>query len=400
MIQVIETDVIVFGGGIAGLWLFRCLHNLGYKVILLENNALGGGQTIKSQGIIHGGTKYTLSGTLTKASQCIAGMPDRWRKALQGEADVDLQEAEVLCPAHYLWSPGGLGSRLTTFFASKALRGRVDQLKAKDFPPVFQHKNFRGKIYQLNEIVLDISSVVKALSQGLENYIIKTDWNKDCRLVTEHNRIQYVDIQQAGLHIHVNAKKYVTTAGEGTQPLMDMWGIKEPEMQVRPLHMVMVRHRYPNPLYAHCIGTKAVPRMTITSHPDTDNRWVWYLGGEIAEEGNQRSAEEQIEVAQKELKALLPWVPMDDAQWGTLRINRAEPRQHSLLRPDAAFCQPVDNSVICWPTKLALAPNLSDQVLSLLRKSGVMSGGNQSFHMPEQLEHPDIAPSFWSECFA
>ena len=69
MKRVIAADVTIIGGGIAGLWLFRRLNNMGYtRLCLLENETLGGGQTIKSQGIIHGGIKYALSGNLTKAS--------------------------------------------------------------------------------------------------------------------------------------------------------------------------------------------------------------------------------------------------------------------------------------------------------------------------------------------
>ena len=57
-----QLDVLVFGGGAAGLW---CLHQLrrgGYHAILLESTALGSGQTIRAQGIIHGGGKYALRG--------------------------------------------------------------------------------------------------------------------------------------------------------------------------------------------------------------------------------------------------------------------------------------------------------------------------------------------------
>ncbi|WP_263082036.1 FAD-dependent oxidoreductase [Endozoicomonas sp. Mp262] len=396
MTQTINVDTVIIGGGIAGLWLFRALNLQGYKAVLLENDTLGGGQTVKSQGIIHGGTKYTLSGNLTKASQCIAGMPDRWRKALAGEGELDLSDSKILSQHHYLWSPGGLGSRLTSFFASKALRGRVDQLKPEQFPDIFRHQGFRGKVYQLNEIVLDIPTVVSALIKGLENRLIKVDWDNDTRLVTHNGEIQHIEIEQEGKKFELKASRYITTAGEGTANLMRLWGIKEPRMQVRPLHMVMVRHRHPEPIFAHCIGTKPVPRITVTSHPDTEGRWVWYLGGEIAEDGNNRTPEEQIRTAQKEIKALLPWVNLDQAEWGTLKVNRAEPKQSSLFRPDAAFCQAAGNGIVTWPTKLALAPNLSDEVIKMLKKADIQPSGNSDFALPHELPTPTITNPFWS----
>ncbi|OED41762.1 hypothetical protein ACH42_13085 [Endozoicomonas sp. (ex Bugula neritina AB1)] len=402
MIQTIETDVVVIGGGIAGLWLFRTLNLKGYNAVLLEQDALGGGQTIKSQGIVHGGTKYTLTGQLTGASQAIAGMPERWRKALVGRGgtnEPDLHEANILSEYHYLWSPGDIGSRLTSFFASKAVRGRVDQLKQEEFPAIFRHDGFRGKVYQLNEIVLDIASVVKALVDGLEPQTIKVDWDADtgnARLVSGNGKIECVEIKQGDQTIHLKAKRYVTTTGEGTADLMQRWGIEKPKMQIRPLHMVMVRHSHPEPIYAHCLGATPLPRITVTSHPDKDGKWVWYLGGGIAEDGVKQSSEELIATAKKEMKALLPWVNLDDAEWGTLTVNRAEPKQSKLLRPDAAFCQEVGNGIVTWPTKLALAPNLSDEVISLLETSGVAPSFDH-LDLPEGLEQPAVCPNFWSD---
>ncbi|WP_062261308.1 NAD(P)/FAD-dependent oxidoreductase [Endozoicomonas arenosclerae] len=400
MTQTIETDVVVIGGGIAGLWLFNTLNQQGYKALLLENATLGGGQTIKSQGIVHGGTKYTLTGTLTKAAECIAGMPDRWRKALKGEDEVDLSDADILSQSQYLWSPGDVGSRLTTFFASKALRGRVEQLKkADDFPGIFRHEGFRGKVYQLNEVVLDIRTVIKALVKGLESRILKVDWAENTRIVTDGKKIDYIEHQVGGETLQIRAKKFVTTAGEGTEDLMKLWGISEPAMQRRPLHMIMVRHRHSEPLFAHCLGTKPVPRMTVTSHPDGEGNWVWYLGGEIAEDGMERTPEEQIRVARRELVALLPWVNLDDAQWATLFVNRAEPKQTKLLRPDAAFIHETENGIVSWPTKLALAPNLSDEVMKVLDKEQLSPSGNKGFGLPENVQHPEICQPFWSEAF-
>ena len=52
-----STNIVIFGGGIAGLWLLNRMQNEGYRPILFETEALGGRQTLSSQGIIHGGLK-------------------------------------------------------------------------------------------------------------------------------------------------------------------------------------------------------------------------------------------------------------------------------------------------------------------------------------------------------
>ena len=158
MPQALSTDILIVGGGIAGLWLNARLRRLGFASLLVENARLGGGQSVKSQGIIHGGTKYALSGTLTGSSEAIADMPRRWREALAGSGELDLAGVRLLSDAHYLWSPGSLAGNLTSFFASKAMRGRVDQVKGSELPPALQHPQFKGRVYRLAELVLDVPS--------------------------------------------------------------------------------------------------------------------------------------------------------------------------------------------------------------------------------------------------
>ena len=155
MSQALSTDVLIVGGGIAGLWLNARLRRAGYATLLVEADRLGGGQSVKSQGIIHGGTKYALHGALTGSSEAIADMPARWRKALLGEGELDLSGVRLLSDAHYLWSPGSLAGNLTSFFASKAMRGRVDAVKGEQLPPALQHPKFKGKVYRLAELVLE-----------------------------------------------------------------------------------------------------------------------------------------------------------------------------------------------------------------------------------------------------
>ena len=80
--QQLDVPLLIFGGGVAGLWLMHEAARRNVPALLLESEALGTGQTIASQGIIHGGLKYTLTGNLTGAAKAIAEMPGRWRACL------------------------------------------------------------------------------------------------------------------------------------------------------------------------------------------------------------------------------------------------------------------------------------------------------------------------------
>jgi glycerol-3-phosphate dehydrogenase len=140
----LNVDVVIFGGGIAGLWLLSRLRQAGYHTLLLETESLGAGQTRYSQGIIHGGTKYALTGKLTASSESIFSMPKIWRDCLNGKGEVDLSTATILSEHQYMWSTPNLLSRLSGFFASRVVRGRMVAVNKNNRPAVFQNKKFRN----------------------------------------------------------------------------------------------------------------------------------------------------------------------------------------------------------------------------------------------------------------
>jgi hypothetical protein len=130
-------------------------------------------------------------------------------------------------------------------------------------------------------------------------------------------------------------------------------------------------------VYAHCLGASVNPRVTITSHYDQNNTIVWYLGGQLAEEGVQRSDAEQIRQARDELAELIPWLSLANSEWGILDIDRAEVRKPDGSRPDSFYAEQDGNIITAWPTKLALAPKLAGDVLQKIQASGIVPGQSQ-----------------------
>ena len=104
-------------------------------------------------------------------------------------------------------------------------------------------------------------------------------------------------------------------------------------MQCRPLQMVMVKMAEPYPLYAHCIDQGMNPRVTITTHTAADGKYVWYIGGQLAEEGAKRDQATQLAYAKKELESLFPWIDWNKMEFCSFYINRAEARQPDGKRP-------------------------------------------------------------------
>lgn len=400
----LSCDIAIVGGGIAGLWLLNRLVNNGYNAILFEQNALGSDQTVASQGMIHGGIKYTLSGALTGASEAIADMPAHWQACMEGKGDVNLQGAKTLSNHFYMWSSNSTLSKMTTFLASKATRGRITKVCKSERPEIFQHNEFKGSLYKLVDMVLDVPSVVKTLADNCQGRIFKIDWN---RAQWHHgsdkqdNNDVALDFLYDGQDYRLNADQFVLTAGQGNEAIMQELGVKSTKMQRRPLQQVMVKHHYPNRFYGHCLGAETTPRLTISSHTYDDKSQVWYLGGSLAEKGAELSSDEVIASAKKELEELMPWVNLSDAQWAALPVDRAEPRQLNFARPDKAFASATKecpNVIVAWPTKLTLCPNLADEVIEILEKQKITASSDPTPDL-HFLSAPPIALTPWEIAF-
>lgn len=393
--QRITTDVAIIGAGIAGLWLHNRLNQAGYHALLIENGNIGQGQTLSSQGIIHGGSKYALNGVLSKASQVISTMPARWKSCLAGSGEIDLTSVKKLAEHQLLWSKDRLSSKMVSFFASKALSSRMQSVAQPNRPALFQDPAFKGALYQLDEPVLDVPSLLEALVTPYRDRMLAVskastyDWQKQDEQLTSVIIDDY----------EIEAQHFVFTAGEGNEALLNALNISKPSMQRRPLQMLLCKSKQadkPLPaIYAHSLGSGSKPIATISSHVNKSGEVIWYLGGNIAEQGVGKDKAVLIEEAKTLLRDILPWFELPELDWATHPVNRAEPQQSKLSRPDSAFVSHQSNIHICWPTKLALAPDLSDQVLKQLQTAKLQAGT----HNNPPFQHPHIADTLWDRAF-
>jgi glycine/D-amino acid oxidase-like deaminating enzyme len=397
-----QVDIAIIGGGIGGLWLLNRLCNQGYNAVLFEQEQLGCQQTLASQGMIHGGIKYALGGALTGASEAIADMPDHWRRCLRGEGDVDLTQTKVLSDHFYMWSTQSIASKVTSFFASKITQGRVDTVSKEHRPEVFQDKAFKGSLYKLVDLVLDAPSVVANLAANYSQRIFSIDWQHSHFQQDNDGSVQSLQASDGNNRVSFSAQRFIFCAGLGNEYLLKLLNISKPEMQRRPLRQVLVKHRYPYALYAHCMGTNPSPRLTVSSHSTEDNENVWYLGGDLATDGAALSEQALISKAQRELKNLFPWLDFSDAQWATLFIDRAEPKQKGLIKPDKAFAETTTscrNVIVGWPTKLTLAPNMANEVCRLLDADHIVPSHNMPDPIFQTLRQPVVGTPCWETLF-
>ena len=354
----VALDVLVFGGGAAGLWTLDVLAARGARVLLVENNALGAGQTIGSQGIIHGGLKYTLQGLLTRSATSIREMPRVWRECLAGEQVPNLKGVRLRSDFCYLWRTETLSSRIGMLGASFGLQVTPDVLPAEKRPDVFA--GCPGTVATLAEPVISPASFVEILRKRNLNRLLKVDADGVEFSVARTGTVAEVRLASGRHSLSLRPRLVVFAAGAGNADLLRRLGRDTPAMQRRPLHMAMVRGHLPV-LNGHCVdGAKT--RVTITSEQLPDGEVVWQLGGQIAEDGVAMEPAALIGHADSELRAVLPSLNLHNTAWSTYRVDRAEGATAGNKRPDDIQISREANVLTCWPTKLALAPELARAV--------------------------------------
>lgn len=388
----IEVDVLIFGGGIAGLWTVDEVHRRGYAALLLESAALGSGQTIASQGILHGGLKYSLGGLVDSSSKAVAEMPTRWAASLRGEATPDLRNVRVLSSCCYLWRTASFASRVGLFAAQAVIRTPIEKVSPGDRPEAL--RDCPGEVLRVEEPVLDMTSLLDCFGSAHSSRMAL--YAKES-LALSHNgdgvngRAKLAASQS---ELEFRARTVIFCAGEGNADLRRNAGLTGEVMQTRPLHMVMVRGNLPE-LFGHCVDANKT-RATITTATDPLGRNVWVVGGEIAEKGVERDDSEQIAFAREELHQVLPGVDFTDTQWATYRIQRAEGRTPGNRRPEAAVWRQENSIITAWPTKLVLAPQLAREITNSLPKPT----REEPVVLPSTWVRPSVAQPPWEACQA
>ncbi len=390
-----QLDVVIFGGGAAGLWLLDDLSRAGQRVLLLESTALGSGQTVASQGILHGGMKYALQGVLTSSAAGVSDMPQVWRDALAGRQAPDLRGTRVRSQWCYLWRTENIRSKIGMLGARVGLKVTPAMIRNQDRPRVLA--NCPGTVARIDEQVIAPASFIADLAHRHRGRVLKIDTNAglDFRVVTP-GQVQSIRL----LHPHtrevlqLEPRQVVFAAGAGNAALRRGVGLDDPAMQRRPLHMVMLRGNLPA-LNGHCIDATQT-RVTITSDLDSVGRTVWQVGGMVAEQGVDCDESTLVRRTQTELAAVLPSLDLSGVEWATYRVDRAEKQMPKNRRPDSAQTLCEGNTITAWPTKLVLVPQLSADVASLIHHASTHSAEDQ-FEVNDW-PCPDIAKPPWESC--
>lgn len=306
-------------------------------MLVLESNAIGSGQTLASQGIIHSGLKYLLGGKVNPAAREISAMPVRWRETLQNSC--------VAAPSQHLLIPKGVMGSVTKIAAKKILGHTAQHTPA---PKEIKSVGFNGSVVSLNEPVLDIKKVLATITD--QKFVRKINLGKDL--------IKKTNVIVNGETIH--AQRYIFCTGNNND--LCAQGMRQTiKSQKRPLLMGMIKNA-PFPLFAHMVGKTDKPLATITTHTSAEGAHIWYIGGLVAERHSDADPEDTFDAIKTVFAKFFPQLDLSGVQWGVLGIDRAEGAEGGRM-PNKPVIQRIDHALYCWPTKLTFAPLLADMVV-------------------------------------
>ena len=368
----VNLDTLIIGGGIAGLWTLDLQVERGFSAGLIESGSLGQGQSVSAQGILHGGTKYALSGLVPTGAREVSSMPERWARSLAGDCAPDLSETRVRTLQCHLWRTDSMRSIVGMVGAKVGLSVTPSVIARESRPAIL--RSCPGDVALLPERVIEMPSVLETFRETHQERLLQGTVQSIGRNDKDGFTVEVMMPDETRIMIHAN--RIVLCAGRGNETLLRLLkpegfssSRNHPEMQLRPLHMAMVRGpeaALPE-LNGHCVDGGQT-RVTITSSTARNGDRVWQLGGRLAEEGCQRNEEEQCDAAKKCLATALPDFDPEsnDLEWATYRVDRAEHKTRKWARPDGAFVEADDDVITVWPTKMVLAPNAAEKANALI----------------------------------
>ena len=383
-----KTDALIFGGGVAGLWTLNHLSSQGYNALLVESGELGRGQTIATQGIIHGGGKYLLFESAGVSSfrkrwssmKSLKEMPAVWDNHFNSGGWVpNLSDGVQSSDECYLYRSVNdegfirpLAFELLSRFALQTPLRRVRKIDA----PTFLAESARS-IYSIGERTVESANLLKRLTLPFADRIVYARHiefrNGNARITDKYNEESF----------DIHPEVIVLAAGSGNEGLAGMLGI-DAKMQRRPLRQAYIGHPELPDFWAHCIDGQKTSA-TFTTHPSRKHGKVWQVGGSVAESGVSYKTGEFESRVRGEIANVLPGFNLPkDASIGYFDVDRAEPATSEGQRPSGVGLtkQAIEGglyALVVFPTKLAMAPRLAEEIHDEM----VLSGTFPSFKLDQ-----------------
>ena len=343
-------EVLVVGGGAAGILACERLREDGRDVTLIECAAIGAEQSNHSHGYLHRGFIYAApSAALVRE---LGRGADAWAARLQGRglgavassATVVITDAYSSQAAATAWAKAGL------FF---------------DGPTHVEAGDRRRSAYRFstNEQTFDFAPWFRTVSSH-ELLGVRTVRGRALRLIREGNEVTGVDARVAGERVRLVADVYVLAAGVGNLELVSTVTRYRGEAINRTSHMFVLRSTGLQPISLVAPDPRLYG-LFVVSRGD-DGATVWLASDFVSFSGDlsgTHAAAMWVRAVVRNLEAATGSLPRRGFEWavypapkGELRPNRGTLDVHRTQKYG------LHNVLVGSPSKLTLAPLLADQL--------------------------------------
>ncbi len=400
----IETDVLILGGGITGLWLLNDVVNRGLGAILLEKNELGGAQTCHSHVYVHQGHLYHEASLATVVKK----VAEQWATMVCRN---NLQPIETA--SHFGFTSPADAQQRADLWGRDDLQLPSQQLPRKAFPKALAGGAVRI-VYESPEFCLDGEVLMRHLGSRVEQHIgaIADVTGFESR----SKRIEAVRVAlRSGASARIVPKVVVLCAGAENQVLLllasggsrgHLTSVQD-QQQIRKAHMLVVRGAEKDlpPLtgvFPNIGGLFLVSRRL-------DGETVWLVSDDrsptlgFVEDWMRFDTRWWFPRIWSSLGRLAPrfFGHPECLQWGIYDAPKAEGRATGSIPHEEKILKFAwDNLWAVWPTKLTLAPQVSSKLVDEMRSAGVVQPSSPvqpSNVWTSRRQFPGYAPERWKK---
>lgn len=368
--QPIKLDVLIIGGGVQGLWLLNDLQQHGYSVLLLERRELGGEQTCHSHVYIHQGHLYREL-DLAEPLKVVRALWDQW-------FNVHYPPQYGVRPSHFGFRDLAEAQRIKSLWEQPRL-----QLSYKSVPlPAALNGGVTQVVFESPETCLDAQWLVEELRRGPGDFI--SSIHQIERISINGNQVEEVQVIMPGRErLTFQPQALILAAGAGNQGLLDLasggkrqlLGLVSDAQQIRKAHMLIVKGKKGD--LDQLTGVFELNTRLFIVSRDLGNETVWLISDDrspslwFIEDWMAYDARSWLPRVWVSLQQLAPryFKQPNRLEWGIYEAPKAEGRAGGVIPGEERIEQfGLKNLWTVWPTKLTLAPKVSDQVRQQIQK--------------------------------
>lgn len=261
-----ETQVVVIGGGITGVGVLRDLAMRGIAAVLIEKGDLANGTSARFHGLLHSGARYAVTDPVA-AKECLE--ENRILKKIAG---------------HCLENTGGIFAKLAaddpgfvTKWVAACRQSGIDVQELDVSQLLHKEPNLSSNItaaFCVPDAAVDGFLLVRENALAAQKYGAKVcTYTEAVKIETANGKVRGVRVKRlSGEEVLINCRLVVNAAGPWTSKVAQLAGVKLETMADKGTLLVF-NHRLTNTIVNHCRapgdGDILVPHHTVSIYGTT-----------------------------------------------------------------------------------------------------------------------------------